>query len=157
MDNSLVIIISSRFSFLGGCRNDEDIPSRKSSSTLHFPSWNLHRNHDFSDANSLFDALSKISKQELVDACVGFDPYLQKVRMQRESIASDLKKLAGVMKDNNSVIGALKDSAKIAVSGRRYMDDVKYSGHFVIEERTKEAAIFACEEVNRICCLFIHI
>ena len=68
--------------------------------------------------------------------------------MQRESIASDLKKLAGVMKDNNSVIGALKDSAKIAVSGRRYMDDVKYSGHFVIEERTKEAAIFACEEVN---------
>ena len=31
------------------------------------------------------------------------------------------------------------------------MDDVKYSGHFVIEERTKEAAIFACDEVNRIC------
>ena len=110
-----------------------------------------HVSFDFSDANSLFNALSKISKQELVDACVGFDPYLQKVRMQRESIASDLKKLAGVMKDNNSVIGALKDSAKIAVSGRRYMDDVKYSGHFVIEERTKEAAIFACEEVNRIC------
>ena len=69
----------------------------------------------------------------------------------KESIASDLRKLAGVMKDNNSLIGALKDSAKIAVSGRRYMDDVKYSGHFVIEERTKEAAIFACEEVNRIC------
>ena len=110
-----------------------------------------HVSYDFSDANSLFDALSKISKQELVDACVGFDPYLQKVRMQRESIASDLKKLAGVMKDNNSIIGALKDSAKIAVSGRRYMDDVKYSGHFVIEERTKEAAIFACDEVNRIC------
>ena len=31
------------------------------------------------------------------------------------------------------------------------MDDVKYSGHFIIEERTKEAAIFAYNEVIRIC------
>lgn len=106
---------------------------------------------NFSDYHSLFKAMSEISKNELVDACVGFDPYLQKIRMQRESLSSDLKKLVGVIRSNKTIAGAIKDTTKIAFSGRSYMDDVQYSIHLMIEEKTEELALFSLSEVKRIC------
>lgn len=118
------------------------IPKRK---------YHEYASFNFANFDSLFKAMSEISKNELVDACVGFDPYLQKIRMQRESFGSDLKKLAGVIKGNKNIVGALKETAKIALSGRGYMDDVEYSIHLIIEEKTREVASAAVSEVRGIC------
>ena len=80
--------------------------------------------------------------------CFAFDPYLQSQRLQRESLAKDLKQLKGVMKSSGSVMDALKDGAKVALSGRGFMKGVKFSMHCSIEEHTAGAADAALEAVR---------
>lgn len=106
---------------------------------------------DFSDYSTLISAMSDIARSGLADECFAFDPRLQAVRMQRESIMSDVKKFAGVLKSAGSLIGAIKDGAKVAIAGRGFMKDVKYSLHVLIEDRTSEGAASAAAEVRSIC------
>jgi len=105
---------------------------------------------DFSDYPTLISAMSDIARSGLADECFAFDPRLQTVRMQRESIMSDVKKFAGVLKSAGSIIGAIKDGAKVAIAGRGFMKDVKYSLHVLIEDRTSEGAASAAAEVRAI-------
>ncbi|MGI9236033.1 MAG: FAD-binding oxidoreductase [Woeseiaceae bacterium] len=106
---------------------------------------------DFAAYEPLVSAMSEIARAGLADECFAFDPHLQTVRMQRESLMSDVKKLAGVLKSGKSVLGAIKDGAKIAIAGRGYMKDVQYSLHVLIEDRTAAGATAAVEEVRSIC------
>ncbi len=106
---------------------------------------------DFDDYESLIKAMSEIARAEIADEVFGFDPYLQSVRMQRESLMSDVKKFAGVLKSGKGVMGAIKDGAKVAMAGRRFMEDVDYSMHVMIEERTEAAANAAADQARSIC------
>ncbi len=106
---------------------------------------------DFADYESLISAMSEISRRGLADECFAFDPQLQAVRMQRESLMSDVKKFAGVLKSAGSVFGALKDGAKVALAGRGFMKGVKFSLQVMIEDRTDAAVQHAAGEVRRIC------
>ena len=106
---------------------------------------------DFAASGPLIRAMSEIARAGLADECFAFDPRLSSVRMQRESLMSDVKKLAGVLKSGKSVLGAIKDGARIAIAGRGYMDDVKYSLHVMIEERTDGATSDAAARVRKIC------
>ena len=113
-----------------------------------------HREHlafDFPDEPSLIAAMSDIARAGLADECFGFDPYLQAVRMQRESLLSDARRLAGVMKSGGSVLGALKDGASVAIAGRGFMKGVQYSLNIMIEERFAAAAKASADEVRSIC------
>ena len=113
-----------------------------------------HREHlsfDFGDEKSLIAAMSDIARAGIADECFGFDPNLQTVRMQRESLMSDVKRLAGVMKAGGSVFGALKDGAKVALAGRGYMKGVQYALNVMIEERVAAAAKANADEVRSIC------
>ena len=49
---------------------------------------------DFADEGAIVKAMSDIGRANVAAECFAFDPYLQQVRMQRESIMSDVKKLA---------------------------------------------------------------
>ena len=95
--------------------------------------------------------MSEVSRSDVADECFAFDPNLQTVRLQRESLMSDVKKLAGVMKAGGGLLGALKEGAKVVIAGRGYMKDVKYSLHVLVEERTDAAAEAAAETVREIC------
>ena len=106
---------------------------------------------DFAEEADIVRAMSDISRANIAAECFAFDPYLQQVRMQRESIVADVKKLAGVVKASGSVMGAIKDSAKLALAGRGYMKDVRYSLHVMIEEATSDAANHGLSEARRIC------
>ena len=113
-----------------------------------------HREHlsfDFPDYPALIRAMSDISRAGVADECFAFDPNLQTVRMQRESLMSDVKKLAGVLKAGGSVFNALKDGAKVAIAGRGYMKGVQYSMHVMLEERVAAAATAGAERVREIC------
>lgn len=81
---------------------------------------------------------SEVSKRQLASEVCGFDPFLQKQRLKRESLAKDFKQLGGVMKSAGGIKNALKAGAKVALAGRGYMKDVKYSIHTLVEERYKE-------------------
>lgn len=105
---------------------------------------------DFKTAEEALDAMTEIGRLGLAMECFGFDPYLQEQRLKRESLAKDVKALAGVMKSSGSLLGALKDGAKIAMAGRSYMDDVDYSVQIIIEDRNQPAATARADEVRAV-------
>ncbi len=105
---------------------------------------------DFKRGEDALAAMSEIGRKGLAMECFGFDPFLQSQRMKRESLAADVKSLAGVMKSSGSVFGALKDGAKVALAGRRYMNEVEFSIQVIIEERCPEAAQLMARQVREI-------
>lgn len=102
---------------------------------------------DFKTAENTIAAMSEISRRGLAMECFGFDPFLQQQRLKRESLAKDVKALAGVMKSAGSVMGALKDGAKVALAGRRYMSDVDHSVQIMIEDHTQAGADARAKEI----------
>lgn len=106
---------------------------------------------DFEDYPDLIKAMSEIARADIAAECFAFDPYLQHIRMVRESLVSDVKKLAGVMKDSGSIMGALKEGAKVAMAGRSFMQGVTYSLHVMVEEKFPAAAEAAIAEAKAIC------
>jgi len=105
---------------------------------------------DFKTAANTISAMSDIARMGLAMECFGFDPFLQKQRMKRESLIKDVKALAGLMKASGSVLGALKDGAKVAIAGRGYMDDVDYSVQVIIEDRNQPAADARAQDIRAI-------
>lgn len=105
----------------------------------------------FADHETLFPAMSEISRRGLASECFAFDPFLQAQRMKRDSLGSDLKSLANVMKASGSVLGALKDAAQLALAGRSFLDDVPYSLHVTIEGRHDSAVEADRAIVEEIC------
>lgn len=106
--------------------------------------------YDFKTGEDTIAAMSEIARQGLAMECFGFDPFLQMQRLKRESLATDVKALAGVMKNAGSVIGALKDGAKVALAGRRYMDDVDHSMQIMIEDYTQAGADARAAAIKKI-------
>ena len=106
---------------------------------------------DFDDYRAMAAAMSAIARAGLAMECFGFDPFLQKQRLQRESLLRDVKALAGVMKTSEGVVEALKDGVKTAVAGRGFMDTVAYSLHLMVEEAAASLADERLEQVRRIC------
>jgi len=106
---------------------------------------------DFADYPALVAAMSDVARAGLADECFAFDPNLQAVRMQRESLMSDVRKFAGVLKSGNSVLGAIRDGAKVAIAGRSFMEGVQYSLHILIEDRTALSVSSAADDVREIC------
>ena len=126
----------------------------KATATLRLVPVREHRealSFDFDDHASLIAAMSEIARADIADELFGFDPYLQAVRMQRESIMSDVKKLAGVLKSGKGLVGSLKDGARVALAGRGFMDEVKFSMHVMIEEKTAAQAGACAQQARDIC------
>ncbi|NNL99264.1 MAG: FAD-binding oxidoreductase, partial [Gammaproteobacteria bacterium] len=105
---------------------------------------------EFDNAGAMMRAMSEISRRGLAMECFGFDPFLTAQRLQRESLMNDVKALAGVMKASGSVLGALKDGAKIALAGRGFLDKASFSLHLMFEEdgeQLAEARLAAAREI----------
>lgn len=105
---------------------------------------------DFKTAQDSIDAMSEIARQGLAMECFGFDPYLQSQRLKRESLSKDVKALAGVMKSSGSLLGAIKDGAKVALAGRGYMDEVDYSVQIIVEDRIEAGAKARAQAIRKI-------
>lgn len=79
-------------------------------------------------------ALTEMGRLGLACELFGFDPNLQEVRMTRASLAADVKSLSNVItKQKGGLLKGLKEGAKVALAGRRYMDDVAFSVHAITE------------------------
>ena len=104
----------------------------------------------FEDYAGMAAAMSDIAREGLVTECFGFDPYLQQQRMRRESLAKDASQFVGVLKNAGGIGKAVKEGAKVALAGRRFMSDVKWSFHVLASERTESAARDNIREVDAI-------
>ena len=104
----------------------------------------------FESHAATLSAMAEVSRRGLAMECFGFDPFLQRQRMRRESIAGDAKRLAGVMKSADSIGQAIAGSARVALAGRRFMEDVEWSFATMIEERSAESAERSLQAVQDI-------
>ncbi|QUL36979.1 FAD-binding oxidoreductase [Erythrobacter sp. JK5] len=94
----------------------------------------------FDDAASWFAASSAIERHGIATECFGFDPYLNAIRMKRDSLTSDAKQLMGMMKKQGGVMKALKEGVKVVTAGRNFLKDANYSLHVLTEGRIAAAA-----------------
>lgn len=93
----------------------------------------------FPTRESALAGMSALSRAGLGAEAFGFDPNLQRVRMKRASVATDVKALAGVIKGQKSFIAGVKEAARIAVAGRDFVEDAEYSVHLTAEGRSEPA------------------
>jgi glycolate oxidase len=106
---------------------------------------------DFPDYDSERRAMCEVARAGLASECFGFDPYLQQQRLKRAQLMSDMKSLGNVMKQAGGIGKALKEGAKVALAGRRFMADVQWSLHLMFEESCEAAAEQAAQEALAIC------
>lgn len=93
----------------------------------------------FDDHRQIFGAMSAIAREGLASESFGFDPYLQAQRMKRDSLAKDAKSLVNMMKAQGSILGALKEGAKVVAAGRSFLEGVPFSLHVISEGRHQGA------------------
>ncbi len=115
-----------------------------------FPAEQRFASFSFGSDKEMFAAMAQVTRERLAEECYGFDPFLLGLRMKFEGLGQDMKALASVAKSGKSLIGGLRDAAKIAVAGRRFMDDVSYGMHIVVEGRDKDDAESALRRVRKI-------
>lgn len=104
----------------------------------------------FETYDACAEALCAVARLGVASEIFGFDPDLAEKRLQRESLMKDLQSLSGVLKGQSGVLDGVKEAAKVAVAGRRYMKDVSYSMHVAVEGSNRpgvEADIATVREV----------
>ncbi len=94
----------------------------------------------FDDHASWLTAASEIERRGIATECFGFDPFLNAIRMKRDSLAGDAKQLVGMMKKQGSVLKALKEGVKVVAAGRDFLKDANFSLHVLAEGRIQAAA-----------------
>jgi FAD/FMN-containing dehydrogenase len=102
------------------------------------------------DHAALANAMADIAREGLASECFGMDPVLQSQRMKRAGIAQDLQAVAGVIGSARGIGAGLKEAAKVALAGRRFLDDVTYSLHVGTEGRTESAVRECLDAVRRL-------
>ncbi len=93
----------------------------------------------FEHFDVLFDVVGKIQRAALVSECFAFDPVLQQQRMKRTSLSDDLSQFGKVLQQSESWTEMVKTGAKIAKAGRKFLDQVNYSLHCVVEAESEQA------------------
>jgi FAD/FMN-containing dehydrogenase len=104
----------------------------------------------FEEMEPCVRAMAEIAREELAIECFGFDPVLQAMRMKRESLMKDIKTFTNVVTGQGSVMKGLKEGAKMALAGRGFMDDVKWSFHVTCEGRSEAAAAADLDAIRAI-------
>jgi len=104
----------------------------------------------FDEHGAMARAMSELSRRGLVSECFGFDPYLQRQRMRRESLAKDAKQFMGLLKASGGIGKAVKEGAKVAAAGRRFMDEVQWSFHALASERDERTAKACLREADAV-------
>ena len=114
----------------------------------------LFGSFDFPDDIGMTSAMSQIGREGLASECFGLDPYLLSMRMRFEGLAKDIHALASVVKSGKTLLGGLRDAAKIAVAGRRFADDLNWAMHLTVEGRDQVTAESALRRVKEIVAKF---
>ena len=92
------------------------------------------------DADAWFAAATEIERRGIATECFGFDPYLNAIRMKRDSLTGDAKQLVGMMKKQGGMLKALKEGAKVVAAGRNFLKDANFSLHVLAEGDIQAAA-----------------
>lgn len=104
----------------------------------------------FETHEALADAMTAIAREGIATECFGMDPVLQRQRMKRAGLAKDLHSLAAVVRSAPGLATGVRDAARVALAGRRFLDEVPYSLHAGTEGRDEAAVAAAMAELRRL-------
>lgn len=104
----------------------------------------------FDTPETAFAAMSEVARARLASECFGFDPFLQSMRMQRDSLTTDAKALVGMMKAQGGFWKAMQEGARVVAAGRSFLDDANFSIHYIADGRTRAEADHAMAQITRI-------
>jgi glycolate oxidase len=72
------------------------------------------------------------------------------LRSGPDRLANDVRAFTGVLKSSGSLFKAIRDGFKIALSGRRFMKNIDWPMHVLIEQRSDAAVNAALQQVREI-------
>ena len=99
------------------------------------PSETRFLSYSFTRHADLLEAMANIAREEVASESFAFDPFLQGLRMQRSSLREDMSALGNVMKAAGGGVRGLKEGAKLALMGRRFLDEHAFSLHVAVDGR----------------------
>jgi FAD/FMN-containing dehydrogenase len=116
-----------------------------------FPDHHRYATFSFRDSAPVLRAIADIARNGLAAECYAWDPLVVRNFAVR---ATDLKQgvgyLAGVVKSGSSVLGGLRDAARIAMAGNRFAEAEQYLLHVTVDERSDAAAEEKIREIYEI-------
>lgn len=95
---------------------------------------------NFPDHRSLLGAMGEAARSGLATEIWATDPTLTAQRARRERLMTDVKALAGVIRESRSPLQAIANALKLALGGRRFLKDAQWPMHAHVEDRTDAAA-----------------
>lgn len=101
------------------------------------PAHEAHLSFSFQTKEPCAQAMSEIAREGLACELFGFDPSLAQLRLKRASLLADAGTLLKVVGAQKSLLGGLKEGAKMALAGRSFIDQGDYSLHAVAEGRSR--------------------
>jgi FAD/FMN-containing dehydrogenase len=104
----------------------------------------------FKSGATLLEAMAEMARAGVACETCAFDPGLTKVRMQRESLRSDVKKLAAVVSQQKSFVKGLMEAGRVVLAGREFIAEDDYPLHVIAEGRCAEAVEADLATVRRI-------
>ena len=105
---------------------------------------------DFSKGEQMLAAMADIARADLASECFAFDPRLTELRSGPDRLANDIRAFAGVLKSSGSIFKAISNGIKIVLSGRRFMKNIEWPMHTMIEQRSDAAVNAAIDQVREI-------
>jgi len=88
---------------------------------------------NFDQREKMSRALQTIAREGIASSCFGMDPMLQYQRIKRASLLQGVKALKGVVSTAKNTFSGIRDAMRIAVAGKRFIDENGYSLHVIVE------------------------
>jgi FAD/FMN-containing dehydrogenase len=104
----------------------------------------------FGSHAELLTAMSEISRQGLAAECYGADPYIWGMRLWDDDLMRDVKRLAGVVKAGRSLLSGVIAGARMALKGRRALQDVQYAMNVAVDGNSSAAVEASLAHIRRI-------
>lgn len=106
---------------------------------------------NFAEREHMSRALATISRDGIASSCFGMDPMLQYQRIKRASLLQGVKALKGVVSTAKNTFSGIRDAMRIAVAGKRFIDENGYSLHVVVEGGSKAAVADRLSKAKATC------
>ena len=106
---------------------------------------------NFTERAAMSSAMAAIAREGVAATCFGMDPILQYQRVKRASTLQGVKAIKSIVTNADSTFTGIRKAMRVAVAGRRFVDDNGYSFHLVIEGRDAASADSKLAAARRIC------
>lgn len=104
----------------------------------------------FATHADLLAAMSAVARSGFAAECFGADPYIWGMRLWDDDLVRDVKRLVGVATGGKTMMGGIKDAARIAITGRRALKDVEYAMNVAVDGRTAAEVDHALAQIRAI-------